>query len=449
MTVSRRHILAGGALGLGAAALVPARGAAAPFGGAVIDAATFGVTPDGVSDQSAALQRAIDAAIGARATLALPGGPLRASGLVIAAPVHVAGVPGLTTLLAMRGGPVITIRDTSHVFLSDLAVDGGTLAPGADGGLVEAVAVRDLRIARCRVQASTGSGVVLRACSGAVTETEIAFAANAGLFSTEAQGLEISGCHVHDCGNNGILVWQSAKQSDGTIVANNRIERIAANDGGSGQNGNGVNIYRAGNVIVAANRIADCAFSAVRSNAGSACQITANNCSRLGEVALYAEFGFEGAVISGNIVEQAAAGIAITNFNEGGRMGVCAGNIVRDLFMRPGEEDERGIGIGVEADTTVSGNVVENAPMAGIMLGWSHYLRDVSATGNVVRNSGIGIGASVTPGAGAALVANNLVSGWTKAAIAGMDRFEVVVADLTKAAPGRAGNVTVSGNSVG
>jgi hypothetical protein len=73
----------------------------------------------------------------------------------------------------------------------------------------------------------------------------------------------------------------------------------------------------------------------------------------------------------------------------------------------------------------------------------------VAATGNVVRNSGIGIGVSVTPGAGAALVASNLVSGWTKAAIAGMDRFEVVVADLTKAAPGRGGNVTVSGNSVG
>jgi uncharacterized secreted repeat protein (TIGR03808 family) len=311
------------------------------------------------------------------------------------------------------------------------------------------VNARDLRLAHCRVQASTANGLVLRACSGAVTDTEVAFAAQAGLFSTDAPWLEISGCHVHDCGNNGILVWQSAPHSDGTIVTGNRIERIAATDGGSGQNGNGVNIYRAGNVIVTANRIADCAFSAVRSNAGSACQITANNCSRLGEVALYAEFGFEGAVISDNIVEHSAAGIAITNFNEGGRLGICANNIVRDLFVRPGEVDERGIGIGVEADTTVSGNVVENAPVAGIMLGWSHYLRDVSATGNVVRKCGIGIGVSVTPGAGAALVANNLVSGWTKAAIAGMDRFEMVVADLTRAAPGRGGNVAVSGNSVG
>src|SRR5690606_26067377 len=133
-----------------------------------------------------------------------------------------------------------------------------------------------------------------------------------------------------------------------------------------------------------------------------------NNCSRLGEVALYAEFGFEGAVIAGNVVEQAAAGIAITNFNHGGRLGICANNLVRDLFVRHGDTDERGIGIGVEADTAVTGNVVENAPVAGILLGWSHYLRDVSATGNVVRNSGIGIGVSVSPGAGAALVANNL-----------------------------------------
>lgn len=449
MTVSRRHVLAGGALGLGAAAVAPAGGHAAPAGGTTIDAGLYGVVADPTRDQSGSLQQAIDAAVAARSTLALPGGPIRASGLVVAAPVHLAGVPGLTTLHAARGGPVLTIRETGQVTVSGLAIDGGSLAPGAEGGLVEATAVRSLRIVQCRITGSTGSGLVLRGCAGAVTDTEIALAAKAGLFSTDAKGLEIAGCHVHDCGNNGILVWQSDKRSDGTIVSGNRVERIAAQDGGSGQNGNGVNVFRAGDVIVTGNRIADCAFSAVRANSASDCQITANTCTDLGEVALYAEFGFDGAIIASNTVDRAAAGIAITNFNEGGRLAVCSGNVVRNLFTRPGEVDERGIGIGAEADTAVTGNVVENAPVAGIMLGWNHYLRDVSATGNVVRGAAIGIGVSVTPGAGAALVANNLVSGWSRAGIAGMDRFDIVIPDLAKRSPGRGGNVTVNGNAAG
>ena len=54
--------------------------------------------------------------------------------------------------------------------------------------------------------------------------------------------------------------------------------------------------------------------------------------------------------------------------------------------------------------------MVENAPNAGIMLGWGRYLRDVAATGNVVRKADIGIAVSVAPGAGTALIANNMIA---------------------------------------
>ena len=72
--------------------------------------------------------------------------------------------------------------------------------------------------------------------------------------------------------------------------------------------------------------------------------------------------------------------------------------------------DGAGIGIAVEADTAVTGNVIENAPTAGMMLGWGHHLRDVAATGNVVRTADIGIGVSVATGAGTALIANNMIA---------------------------------------
>ena len=43
----------------------------------------------------------------------------------------------------------------------------------------------------------------------------------------------------------------------------------------------------------------------------------------------------------------------------------------------------------------MTGNVIENAPSFGIMAGWGKYLRDVTITGNVLRNASIGIGVSI------------------------------------------------------
>ena len=118
------------------------------------------------------------------------------------------------------------------------------------------------------------------------------------------------------------------------------------------------------------NRIAGAAFSAVRGNAASNLQIVGNTCTGLGEVALYAEFGFEGAIIANNIVDGAALGVAVTNFNKGGRLAVVQGNLIRNCCRGApagaDPSDIAGIGIGVEADTAVTGNVIENAPTAGI-----------------------------------------------------------------------------------
>ncbi len=80
----------------------------------------------------------------------------------------------------------------------------------------------------------------------------------------------------------------------------------------------------------------------------------ATRCSRSGETAIYAEFAFEGAVVSGNIVDGAANGISIVNFDKGGRMAVCSGNVVRNLSTEgpyPADAPGFGVGITVEADT--------------------------------------------------------------------------------------------------
>src|SRR5678816_3632658 len=104
--------------------------------------------------------------------------------------------------------------------------------------------------------------------------------------------------------------------------------------------------------------------------------------------------------IRDSTIDGAAIGIAVTNFNEGGRLAVVQGNLIRNLLpKRPvgtDPNDSAGIGIGVE-----------NAPTAGIAVGWGQYLRDISVTGNVVRSAGVGISVSVSPGAGSAVIAAN------------------------------------------
>jgi putative cofactor-binding repeat protein len=61
---------------------------------------------------------------------------------------------------------------------------------------------------------------------------------------------------------------------------------------------------------------------------------------------------------------------------------VVQGNVIRNLSSRrpagADPHDAAGVGIGVEADTAVTGNVIENAPSAGIALGVRRFPRRIS-----------------------------------------------------------------------
>ncbi len=407
---------------------------------------TYGVVPGGGAiDQTATLQVAADQAAQSGIPFFLPPGIYSTSRLALKSGTHLKGVPGKSILRYRDGGALLGIEGAKDVRLDGLVLDGDGKKLGDGGALLAASQVERLDVKDCRLVNATEDGIVLRRVSGRIGDCEIGDIRKAALLTEDAGGLEIARNHVRDCGDNGILVWRTAAGEDGTIVTGNRIERIAAKSGGSGQNGNGVNVFRAASVLVSGNRIADCAFSAIRSNSGSNCQMLGNSCERLGEVALYAEFAFEGAIIANNIVDKAATGIAVTNFNEGGRLAVVQGNLIRNLFFRK-DADTRGNGIAVEVDATVNGNVVENAPGFGIVIGWMRYLRDVSVTSNLIRNAHIGIGVSADGDAGRALIAENLISGAKDGAIRAMDGPKPVGPDLALASAEDFGNLTVYAN---
>jgi uncharacterized secreted repeat protein (TIGR03808 family) len=442
MDLTRRHMLTAAAAGTAALA--------APLSAFGLDAAHFGVRPGAAGDQSGALQRAIDQAARTRVPLMLAPGVYRAGGLTLPAGAQLAGVRGATRLILTHGPSLLSAEHAETVSLIGLTLDGGGQPLPAGRALVHLDDVKAVRISDCQVADAGGNGVTLESCDGEVTHNTITGAADNALFCNDSRGLLIASNIIAKSGNGGIRVWQSDKRRDGSLIADNRIEDTDARAGGSGENGNAINVFRAADVIVRGNHIRNAAFSAIRGNSASNIQIIGNNCAALDEVAIYSEFGFEGAVIADNVIDGAETGISVTNFDQGGRLATVHGNVVRNLGTRRANRppEEAGVGIGVEADTVVSGNVIERAPRAGISAGWGQYLRNVAVTGNVVREAGFGVAVSVIAGAGVAVISGNLFAGTTRGAIVGMEWHKAVTGDLTLAGAERYPQLKISGNQV-
>jgi uncharacterized secreted repeat protein (TIGR03808 family) len=335
--------------------------------------------------------------------------------------------------------------------MEGVAIDGGHIPFDSDvPGLLDANAVEQLVLDDCDFSASAADAASLRACAGRIERCRISTARNVGLDLSQSRGMLVADNVVSDCGDTGILVIRDEESADDTIVRGNRVSRIRAQSGGTGQYGNGINLAKANGVIVTGNRIDDCDFSAIRCFSSDDVQVSGNTATRSGEVAIYVEFASEGAIVSGNLVDDAAYGISFANFAEyEGRLAVCSANLVRNISgvsrLPRGGDPLTGTGIGAEADIAIAGNVVENAAQ-GLELGWGEYLRNVSATGNVIRRCPVGIAVSVVEGAGSALIADNLIAGAERGAILGMRWAEPVTGDLAEDGAEAFPHLTIRGN---
>ena len=448
MSINRRAFLASTAAF--AAGVAPLR--AQPISVLGRDVTTFGVKPNGPDDQTRNLQRAIDEAAKARVPLALPPGTYRTSTLTLREGTQLVGIRGATKIEFSGGGPSLLASDgAGNIALSGLTLDGLGIPLPQRRGLVHCTNGKSIRVTDCDVNLVNGAGIWFEAVSGEVRGSSFTDIAVTAIVSFDAAGLLISQNTMNEIGDNGIEILRQRVGTDGTMVIDNRIENVHARSGGTGQYGNAINAFRAGNVLVRGNRIVNCAFTGVRGNSASGIQILGNSVINAGEVALYSEFAFEAAIIANNIVDGASTGVSVANFNEGGRVAVVQGNIVRNLRNKTPysvASDDTGVGLYVEADASVTGNVVENAPFVGIMAGWGKYLRDVAITGNVVRDTFIGVGVSALPGAGSTLVSDNVISGAKRGAIVGMDHAKPVTADLSRPGAEKLTHLVVGQNQV-
>lgn len=455
MALSRRNVLAMGLFGT-AAAVLPAhaqsRGSAAgPLGHLGLDAAQLGLRPGAAEDQSRQLLAALKQAAARGAPLLLPPGRYRIGGVVLPEHARIVGVPGETHLVTANGQPVLIARNTARAELSGLGFDGLDIPATQRGGLLAAENVGELVVSDCAFAKAGSVGLTLDRCGGRVTANRFGNMRDAALFAIDSKGLTVEQNRVEDCGNNGIQIWRSQPGDDGSIVRGNHVMRIRTDGGGSGQNGNGISVFRAGGVIIEGNQLRDCAMTFIRNNSGSGVQMLGNQGRRCGEVGLYSEFAFEGAIIANNLVEDCAAGATMTNLDHGGRIAICANNIIRKVkrvSMPYSKDPVGGFGIHVEAEAAVTGNVIEDISDAGISLGWSWAMRNLAATGNIIRKTGIGISVSLVPKERNALIANNVIAEARDGAVIGTEYGKPVTGDLTKAPDAKASGVVVANNAV-
>ena len=419
-----------------------------------IDVSKFGVKPDVFDDQSKLLQRVLDKAAREDKPVFLPPGTYVVSNINLPARTRLIGISGTSRLIYGGGGALLSGVGCELIEMNGLTLDGANRLLGDDfGGLLHARACPRVLIDNCDFTGSKGTGLSLDTCGGRIERSRISGADGvSGLFSVNASGLSIQDNLVSDCSNGGILVHRWSVGPDNTIVSGNRVQRIFARGGGTGQRGNGINLFRANGVIVADNHISDCAFSAVRANSASNCQIRGNTCLRSGETAIYAEFAFQGSIITNNIVDGATIGVSIANFNEGGRLAICANNLIRNLKTDgpyPAEVAGFGIGIFAEADTTVTGNVIEGAPKYGIGLGWGPYLRNVIAANNIIREVGEGIAVSVVKGAKNTSITGNIIENARLGGIIGHEWANPVTRDLSSGKRKPFPHLTIERNVIG
>jgi uncharacterized secreted repeat protein (TIGR03808 family) len=455
MDISRRNILNTSATAVVAttAAVATASAQNAPLTSSLgRDVTQYGVRPGSPDDQTRAIQRAIDEAARAAMPLAFPPGQYRVGALKLPANAQLIGVHGATTFSFAGTTTFITSQGASNVSLTNLVLDGRRIKLAQRQGLIHCLTGTDIRVIDCDILNSGANAIWLENVSGEVRGNTIRNTFSSALVSFDAQGLLVAQNTISGADDNGIEIVRYKDGDDGTIVVDNRIEDIKAGPGGSGQHGNAINAFRAANVIVRGNRIRNCDYSGVRGNSASNIHIIGNSISNAREVALYSEFAFEGAIIANNTVDVCATGVSVCNFNEGGRIAVVQGNILRNILpKRPigtAPDDDGGVGIYVEADSTVSGNVIENAPAIGIVAGWGRYLRDVAITGNVIRNTSYGIGVSVVPGGTSTLVAHNIIANATNGAVVGFDHAKAVTGDLMKSGASKYAQLMLGQNQV-
>lgn len=348
-------------------------------------------------------------------------------------PLFVEALPGTVTFRFTGGATFLKVEGQSRVFFQSVTFDGQNLALSdyvfdrkafiAVGGNAKDVIFRD-----CNLLNSPGIGLYV--CQSAEVEIRSCFIGlhSTGIWSENAK-ITAENNRIQNISNNGISIWRDTNTGDSSTIAGNSIIGIESAAGGTGQNGNGISVFRAIGVTMNDNKIFNTKYSAIRCNGGGSSNISNNNIYNTREVAIFVEApgagtDLTGSVVSGNHIDVCGCGIIVGNSGQFGdgvsRSVVVEGNRISNITDNPIPDpgyfppSTIGNGIVVEQDCVVSGNLIDGAARVGIQAGINTACRDLVITGNLVRNAPIGVGVSnnaVTEANRNVVVSGNIVRG--------------------------------------
>lgn len=346
-------------------------------------------------------------------------------------PLELIAEPGTVTIsLSGSALHLLQVDGVADVTIRGIIFNGNNQALTGSGtrGLVRFInaGASNFSIENSAVLNSTAAGIVAEGGSkGRIANNRVS-ASVTGIFANDSV-VDIEGNHLSTLGDNGIAVWTSSIAANGSIVRNNTIDNVNNASGGTGQYGNAILVFRAGNVKVAENTISNVRYSAIRLNATSNTTVVNNYCKTSREVAIFVEaptsgLNTNGCVIADNVIDGAGCGISIANaglYSDGiTSLTVVSGNIVRNITKNaipdPGytPPTTTGGGIGVEHSTNVTGNLITATQGAAITLGTNDAAINLAAVGNTIVSCPMGIGYSADGSARSLLISSNLVRGF-------------------------------------
>lgn len=335
-------------------------------------------------------------------------------------------LPGSAVLQLTSGNNLLAIAGIASVVIDGIAFDGNNVnfSNASDASaLLRLDNCADTKIVNSQFTRSTRSGIhTVNGCTPTIRACRVN-SCKFAIWCVDSRAV-IDGNWIESCSNNGVMVWTSTVTGNSSSITNNFIGQIGSQSG-TGQHGNGISVFRAIAVNIVGNRISGCRYSAIRCNGGGNAIIVGNNCYGSREMAIFIEapaagIDLNGAVVSGNVIDEAGNGIAVANSGYGGqgtaRSVTISGNrivnVVRRTINDPGYVPtvSNGFGVYVEGACVVSGNLVENCQGWGVIAGHNGG-NDLSVNGNLIINCPVGIGYASHSGAGQMAITGNQIRG--------------------------------------